>query len=411
MCVSKVCELKPGVDSGPAPMMDAGTAPPTDAAFMTAPHPLMPRVVDLGGTVLASPKVQPIVYAADSSGSDTSTFLAALAASDYWTTTTAQYGVGALQVLPAVTLSSAPPATITDQTIQDLISTSTSGASPAWGPADPSTIYLLALPSGTVGSLPDGSTCCHDFGGYHGEVDNAATSNVPYAVSCSCQGAAAGQGLSSFQQRTVAISHELIEASTDPFPNTAPAYAGTEDGDLIWTIITGGELADMCAYNLDLLYALPGTGSYVVQRSWSNEGALLGTNPCVPAPAGPFFNSYPALTPITFSAGPMSFPTRGVSIPLGQTKTIDVDLSSTAPIGTWTVHAYTLEQVLGQTNSNLALSLDKGSGTNGDVLHITLAPKAKNPTIGGEAFILISEFGQPGSAQFQSNVTMSLITN
>jgi hypothetical protein len=131
----------------------------------------------------------------------------------------------------------------------------------------------------------------------------------------------------------------------------------------------------------------------------------------VPAPAGPYFNAFPALASITVAAGGMTFPTQGLIIPLGQTKTIDVTLFSTAPIGNWTVSAYTLEEILGETNTNLALSLDKGAGTNGDVLHLTVAPKSANSSLGGEAFVLISQYGQPGSAQFQTNLSMALIVN
>jgi hypothetical protein len=408
-CVAHVCTLKQ-VDGGRVPPPpDAGTTLATDAAFEPASHPRLPQVVHLGGAVLAVPKVQPIVYAADSSGAATTDFVSQLAQSSYWATTTAEYGVGPLQVLPAITLSAQPPATITDSTIQATITSNTTGAAPAWGPADPSTIYLMVLPTGTTGSLPDGSTCCHDFGGYHDEV-SAGASRVPYAVSCSCA-PPAGLGLTSLQLRTAAISHELVEAATNPFPMTDAAYAGTENADLIWTFVTGGELADMCALNPDQVTVLPGT-SYVVQRSWSNAAAGNTSNPCVPAPAGPYFNSFPALTPLVLTAGGMPFLTQGVSIPLGQSKTIDVTLFSAAPTaGKWSVRAYTLEQVLNQTNSNLVLSLDRTTGANGDVLHLTLTPRAANPALGGEGFVLISQLGQPGSADFQTNLSMGLITN
>jgi hypothetical protein len=314
-----------------------------------------------------------------------------------------------LQVLPAITISSQPPATITDQTIQADISANLSGSSPIWGQPDPSTIYLMVLPSGTVGSLPDGSTCCHSFGGYHDEV-TAGSTNVPYAVSCSCQ-PASGQSVTSFQQRTMTISHELIEASTNPFPMTAAAYVGSDNADLIWTFVSGGELADMCALNPDEAYPMPGT-TYVVQRSWSNLAAAAATNPCVPAPAGPYFNSFPALTGTLLSVGPRAFPTTGVVIPLGQSKTINVNLFSAAPTAAkWTVRAYTLEQVLNQTSTNLSLSLDKTTGVNGDVLHLTLTPRSTNTALGGEGFVLVSQYGQPGSTDYQTNLSMGLITN
>ncbi len=409
-CVLKVCVWHQ-VDAGGV-SKDAGMTPPpvSDAAFEPAPHPDLPQVVSHGGPILASPKVQPIVYAADSSGPATIDFLSALAQSSYWPAVTAEYGVGTLQVLPALTLSSQPPATITAQSLAAEVGSNTSGVNPPWGLADPSTIYLIVLPSGTIGTLPDGSACCQDFFGYHAEA-TSDTYTIPFAVSCSCPGAMTGQGQTSFQSRTMAISHELVEAATDPYPGSNPAYTGTENADFIWTFVTGGEVADMCAFNADEAYTLPGT-SYLAQRSWSNLAASEAVNPCVPAPGGAYFNSFPALGPITFLGGSTSFPTQGLVIPLGQSKTIDVNLFSSAPTrGDWSVRAYTLEQVLGQSNSYLSLSLDKSQGANGDVLRLTLTPRSTNPVLGGEAFVLVSQYGASGSADFQMNLSMGLISN
>ena len=41
------------------------------------------------------------------------------------------------------------------------------------------------------------------------------------------------------------MSHELVEAATDPFPASDPAFYGADQANLVWTLTTGGEVADM----------------------------------------------------------------------------------------------------------------------------------------------------------------------
>jgi hypothetical protein len=378
--------------------------------FQPAPHPRLPQVANLGGPVLASPRVQPVLYAADSDAAGIASFLATLETASYWREATSEYGVGPLQILPAVTISTPPPATIGDGAIESEILANTTGASPAWGAGDPSTVYLVVLPQGTLATFADGETCCRDFGGYHSTVDSGTVA-VPYAVGCSCPGAF-GPALTGLQERTFAVSHELVEAATDPFPTTNPAYYGNDYADFVWSYATGGELGDMCAFNADAAYRLPGT-ELVVQRTWSNAAAGAARNPCVPVASSiPYFNSFPALQLIQYPTGSSTFPTQGLSVALGSTVTIDVSLFSAGPIGRpWSVTAYTFEDLLGGSPSNLSVSLDKSQGANGDHLHLTVTPHQANPYLGGEAFILVSQYAQPGDADFQSNMSMALIRN
>ena len=171
---------------------------------------------------------------------------------------------------------------------------------------------------------------------------STGTSLVPYAVGCSCPGFD-GPNVTDIQERTVAISHELVEATTDPFPGPATAYGQEDDNDIVWTAVSGGETADMCEFNDDSNLVPPGS-KYMIQRTWSNAAAALMQNPCVPTPPGiPYFNSYPALTQIPYNGGT----TMGVNIPLGQSKTIDVKLSSAgATPGPWSVSVFDYDQIL-----------------------------------------------------------------
>jgi hypothetical protein len=240
-------------------------------------------------------------------------------------------------------------------------------------------------------------------------MQTGTSSFVPYAIGCSCPGID-GPDVTDIQQRTIAISHELVEATTDPYPGPATAYGQTDDDNFVWTAVSGGETADMCEFNEDS-NVIPSGSKYMVQRTWSNAAAALMQNPCVPHTAStvPYFNSYPALTQIPYQGGT----TMGVNIPIGQSKTIDVKLSSAAATpGAWNVKVYDYDQILaGASSPYLGLSLDKASGRNGDTLRLTITPHAADPNLGGEAFFIFSQYGTAGTADFQSNVTMGLVTN
>jgi hypothetical protein len=376
--------------------------------FKAAMHPALPRVVSLGGPVVTHPKILPILFAGDADASDVTSFLNELAGAPAWAQATSEYGVGALTILPAVTVANAPK-TISDSALQSMLATNTSGAAP-WGAPDPQTIYLFALPQGTIEQDSLGA-CCSEYDGYHMETKVGPTS-VPYAVSCSCPGFD-GPSLTVVQERTVDMSHELFEAATDPLPTTNPAYVQEDDADIVWTMVTDGEVADMCEFNDDANVVPPGS-TYMIQRSWSNAAAAQGQNPCVPAVTPtPYLNSFPTLDMVTDTAVAPGFMTQGLSVPLGQTRTIPVKLSSAAATDkAWSVRVYDYDaSVVGSSTPGLTLSLDKPSGRNGDVLQLTLVPKKADAQIGGEAFLIVSDYGSPGDPDFESQLSMGLVTN
>jgi hypothetical protein len=376
--------------------------------FQPATHAPLPRVVTLGGPVLATPKVLPILFAGDTGATDVTAFLAELASTAAWGDATSEYGVGPLTILPPVTVANTPK-TISDAGLQSMLASNTGGSSPAWGAVDPQTIYLFVLPAGSIEQDSLGA-CCSEYDGYHEETMVGATA-VPYAVSCACPGFD-GPSFTVTQERTVDMSHELFEAATDPFPNSHPAYVQEDDADIVWTMVTDGEVADMCEFNDDA-NVVPDGSKYMIQRSWSNAAAARGDNPCVPASSPtPYLNSFPALNVITDAALAPGFMTQGLSVPIGQSKTIDVKLSSSAPTdNTWSVKVYDYDASIVGTSPGLTLSLDRSSGRNGDVLHLTLVPKQADPQIGGEAFLIVSDYGKAGDPDFESQLSMGLVTN
>jgi hypothetical protein len=386
-----------------------GGAGGVGGAFQAASHPTLPQVVNLGGPILVAPKVLPILYASDSGSADVKAFLKEYAASAAWTEQTSEYGVGALTVLPPVTLNGTAPGTIAEATLQSMLASNTSGANPSWGPLDPNTIYLFVMPEGTIETTDSGS-CCTEFDGYHVEAQ-LGSKVVPFAVGCACPNEATAR-YTTLQERTVAISHELVEAVTDPFPNLEPAYEQEDDDNIAWTLVTGGEVADMCEFNDDANLLAKGA-KYTIQRTWSNAAAARGANPCVPvATSTPYLNAFPALTRVSTKLAGQSVSTLGLSIPIGQKKTVPLTLSSAGPTAlTWTVQVFDYDEAVVGTTAGLGLSLDKMSGRNGDTLQLAITPKRADPQIGGEAFLIISTYGNPGDPDYETQLVMGLVTN
>ncbi len=369
-----------------------GMGTTTSSSSATVTHPALPQVADLGGPVLTAPKVQPLAWGSDANLTQIEAFLQELTKTTFWSDTTSEYKVGALTVLPTIMIGATAPTTTTDTDLTSELVTNITGTSPIWGAADPSTIYLFLIPQGTTIGDPSGGYGCQDYDGYHDEIAYSGSKTVPYAVGCSCPGFD-GPAVTPIQERTVAISHELVEAATDPFPNTKPAYGQEDDADIVWTLATGGEVADMCEFNLDS-YVVPPGSTYMIQRSWSNKAAKAGTNPCVPViTTDPYFNSFPVLPDmLALAGGGVTIHTPGVKIPVGSSKTIDIDLFSDAPTsGPWKLEVIDGEYAaLGASTPYLQLTLDKSSGQSGDTVHLTIKVLKADTQYGMEPFILSS---------------------
>lgn len=354
------------------------------AGFNEAQHPDVPQVVSLGGKVLASPKAMIISYTNDPNGPEVDKVAGELDPSGFWGTVTSEYGVGKLTTATPVHRPEAAPSSLNENMLVADLKANLSGANPAWGAADSSTIYTFVIPKGTT--FTGGGTCCTDFDGYHTETTVGATP-VVWAIVCSCPGFD-GKGVSDVDQISVALSHELVEAATDPFTGSGSAYAQTDDAHAAFTIVTEGEVADMCEFDDDQYLTMPGI-SHKVQRSWSNAAAKAGHEPCLPAPAEPYFNAAPVLNDDITLQYYGAWPTKGVKIPVNQQKTIDVELFSDGPTGAWDVSADDYSALYGGPKL-LDLQLDKTSGKNGDVLKLTIKVLAKDMTNGGELFMITS---------------------
>ena len=365
--------------------------PPVDAPppFQEASFGSAPQMVKVpGGDVLTAPKVVPIFFANDAAmQASVEDFLAQTAASSYWGATTSEYGVGPLTILPTIVTTDTPPTT--DTALATWLAGHFNGQN-GWPTApDPQTIYSVFLPAGVVLHTSFGDSC-QAFGAYHDEAMGTGTS-VVYALMPRCTGF--GQDL---DELTVSTSHELIEAVTDPRVESTPAFGDLDPDHYIWAYTPGAEVGDMCEYVATASQRL--VGNYLVQRTWSNASAAAGHDPCVPALTTPFQGAAPMLTdpePIdSYYNGTIQ--TKGVQVPVGMSKTIDVKLFSDAPTADFSVHADDVAQFNGSP-AELTFTWDKTTGHNGDTLHLTIT-RAKAGQGQGSEFVIVVGTGQDVSA-------------
>jgi len=359
---------------------DAPLVPDAPPPFAEAPHANVPQVKSGGGAVLTAPKSQPIFFTNDADvQAQIEMFLAQLSGSTYWSAVTSEYGVGSITNLPTIVTTDAPPTT--DAALQTWIASKLDGTHTAEGwPAtpDPQTIYSVYLPAGATFE-----GACTQYGAYHDEL-MAGTVTVPYALMPRCT----TQALT-IDTLTSAASHELVEAATDPYPFSAPAFARLDDEHFVWARTPGGETGDMCEYLQNADQKL--VGGFTVQRTWSNASAAAGHDPCVPALATPYLGVAPMFAEdLAVNTHNGMIMTKGVMVPVNTSKTIEVDLFSDAPTtADWTVNAYDVAALLGTGQATLSFQwVTKATGHNGDKLQLMVTRTRMAGTRGSEMVLV-----------------------
>ncbi len=351
------------------PPNDGGSDAPQDApGGYPADHPPMPKALTKGGPVMPSVKLVPISFSGDSLEASLDKFATQLAAAKtYWAGTTSEYGVGALTTATPIHLTETAAASLTDADVQTWLTGKIKGGN-GFPQPDASTLYVIYYPS-TTDVVLQGGHLCSSYQGYHSDYLMDGTTEVIYTVVGRCPPMG---NVSAMDEISAEASHEFIEAATDPYPNHKPAY--TDIDDKAWAILAGGEIGDVCSYFPDSFYRPTGVDN-LVQRVWSNASAAAGHGPCEPDAPSPYFNSG-VVMPDTISSlnspiGP--FTSRGVKIPIGQSKTLEVDLYSDGPTsGPWTVKGVDLSSAFFASPPSLQLTFDKTAGKNGDKLKLTI---------------------------------------
>jgi hypothetical protein len=365
--------------------------PPVDngapSTTYPAPHPAAPQLENFGGAVMTAPHLIPIFFPNDADEAQLLAFTKSFPQSKFFAANTAEYGVGAGDAADAIDIATAPAANLSDSDVQTWLSQQITAKAPGFEKVDANTLFIIYYPASTIIDL-QGEQSCQTFGGYHDSV-NVGGQDVSYAVVPRCSDFA-GPGESTLDVTTGSASHEIMEAATDPVPQSqSPGYAQPDAAHAFWAfLLGGGEDGDMCAQFPDSFTKDSATG-FVEQRSWSNKAAAAGHDPCVPAPANQvYFNSAVNL-PDTLDLGG-GYKTKAISMAVGESKTVEVDLFSDAKTsGAWTVGAMD-ESAFGGGSSNLDFSWDRKTGVNGEKLHLTVTLKSK-PQQGASGFFIVSK--------------------
>ncbi len=364
-----------GTDSSADVIVDAG---------YPGPHPAVPQVQNQQGPVLTAPNVIPIFFMNDSEQTEFEDFLNQLAQSSFWGQATSEYGAGPLTIGSSIVVTDTPPATIDVVGIETWLEGHLDSDA-GWPAATQNDIFTVFYPSSTTITDPNLGTSCTDFNSSH--TEGIVDTSLVYVVMPRCPSAG---NLTGFDALSAGLSHELIEAATDPLIQSKPAWVYTDNDDLIWSFIPGAEIADMCALEPQSFQRL--VGSYIVSRPWSNASALAGHDPCVPVLSQPYFNAAPVFTENVNIAFDVHYVvTKGVQIALNQSKTVDVELFSDAPMSDWSVQAIDTTQPPG-----LTFAWDAQTGNNGDTLHLTITRTA--PT--SSEFVIESTSGMTTNLWF-----------
>ncbi|MBC5805853.1 MAG: hypothetical protein DLM53_03640 [Candidatus Eremiobacter antarcticus] len=137
--------------------------------------------------------------------------------------------------------------TVSDATLRKRLKAEIAN-NPAFPKPSANTLFMFHLPSG-VTAVAGKARSCASFCGYH----DAIRKDILYGVlpSPDCTGCL--NGMPVLDAITVAASHELCEAVTDPIPGQS------------WYDDANGEIGDICAWQTKKI------GAYTVQLEWSNK--------------------------------------------------------------------------------------------------------------------------------------------
>ena len=225
-----------------------------------------PQVPNQNGGVISQPNVVLMTFNDDPNQSALEQWGVWIMDGGYLPTTAGQYGVGD-GTIQFVHLSDAKP-TQADQGSVAQYFQQHFDSDPTMPLYTQSNVYLLFFPASWTAT----SSFCQNEGGYHTALFQDQSGNSPiYAVVATCRDDLQGD-------LEVSASHEIVEASTDPYSSSWTFYSTASP----WALL-GGELGDMCESNSPY-YQSP-DGNFAGQYIWSNAAASRGQVPCQPWPS------------------------------------------------------------------------------------------------------------------------------
>ena len=376
--------------SGGVSASDAGAAHDSGSVADAGPSadggagvgPDVGRLLDNGGPKLTAAKIVTVVWSADPSAATIEAFTDKLGASSYWKDTLGEYGIGAATA-KHVRVTDAPVASYTTDALemyiaQQIAASATSG----WPAYDASTVYAVFLPQATK---------LDPVGCYHGETQVGADQHVPFVVIDPFDNGSRNIA----DALTQNAGHEIEEAVTNPHVFSDLGLVNFDAPHIAWNmLVSDPELGDICEETSDAYFAGPADLPYPLQRMWSNKSAAAGHNPCVPAPAEPYYGVTPlALETVSVFVDTASTPSVGLGyrVPIGTQKTIKVGFFSDKPVATpWTITAVEGNFTSPATNHRLTITTGKGSGKTGDTDTITVTANAMSLGAGNAVLLTVT---------------------
>jgi hypothetical protein len=229
------------------------------------------QLIYQGGPILASPHFIPIFFGSDPLQHWTEALVQSYGCTSEWRAAVSEYGVGDALYVRTVVFPKFP---VTTGVFADWTTWIASAAmSHAFGDLSDEDVLLFLLPPAV---RLDGSDCVTRSGA-HDTVTTTDNQRVAYAFVDTCFASA---GPSDLLELSVAITHELIEAATDPDP-LKPAFRGLGPGLVapsvdIPTSDLDNESADLC----DSVSTQMTDYSFLVAHGYSNRLARAGRDPC-----------------------------------------------------------------------------------------------------------------------------------
>jgi hypothetical protein len=390
----------------PAPVAPAPTTPPDPV--MPAPAPLdhgaisttypaftpaAGQILTKGGAVLSKPVIITVTWPGETQATELENFGDTIGAGAYWKAITAEYGAAAaISGGPNhLRLATAAPASITDAQLTQLVADSLAAPGTVWPiPATGDPVYILYLPITTSLILQGAEACSTGVGGYH-QSTMVNGKSVAFAIIPRCGGAA-------LDETTFTASHELDEATTDPYPNNGAAFRGFRDEDVAWETFLQhqDEVGDACEFfddsQLGPADSSASVATYTVQRQWSNASGAAGHDPCVPEFSNEvYFNVVPLGTEdIQVPQDNSLVVAKGFKVKAGEKRQIPLGFYSAGATAPWTIKAVNAGLAGGPLGNDITLSLDVTSGQNGQKAYLTVAVKTASAT-NTELVTIVSE--------------------
>jgi len=341
-----------------------------------------PQIFSSGGPVIASPRIVPIVFAADPLSPDLLDFVGKYASGPLFAASLDEYGVHGAEVAPPVVLTDPPPAHTSSDEIADWLSTKF--LDPTFPQPDARSVYVVTYPEGTAVDIDfsfDPFPACSLTGAFHRNVTSPSGAAVPFVVAPHCPGFL---GLSGLDEVTMTLSSELVGAITDP---QFDGYASPDfNGSVIGAVSNAGEIAEFCEFNTSTPgFVKPPSLGYTIARVWSNRAARSGREPCLPSlPGQHYFNTFPVgidgieLSPFV--------DTKGIPLAPGAQITIPIRLFSDGDgPHKWQLSALEAWDPFFERDPfhQLSFSFDKTTGHDGDVRYLTVTRAPASPGTDG----------------------------